>query len=74
MAYRRGAIIIKKGKFFIVNLIMGKTSNGAITYTTPYGTYIHEKDAVAVCRNLNRVPSCSQCPHSPSRKGNCAIG
>lgn len=73
MAYRKGAIVIKKGKFSVVNLIMSKSTTGIDTYATSYGTYIHEKDAVGVCRRLNRVASCSQCPNSPSRKGNCAI-
>jgi len=74
MAYRRGAIVTKRGKFFIIELIMGKDSAGVATYTTPYGTYIHEKETIAVCRNLNRIPSCSQCPNSSLRKGKCAVG
>ncbi len=64
MPFRRGAIVRKKNKFFIVDLLMEREGTGK-TYPTAYGTYVREKEARLQCLRLNRFLSCDKCERKP---------
>lgn len=61
MPLKKGAIVTKKGKFFVVNLVMAREGAGK-TYTTLYGTYLREKEAKTKCLQNNKILSCDLCP------------
>lgn len=65
MVMAKGAFIIKRGKFFVVNLVIERAGTRAFT-STPYGTYVTDKEARTKCAQINRVASCNPAalPHA----------
>lgn len=63
----QGACIERKGKFYVVNLIMAR---GGKKYNQVYGTYIREQEAFARCRRINKAGTCGIC----SRRKDCKFG
>lgn len=59
MPMGKGARITKKGKFFIVNLVMSREGSNK-GYDTPYGTYMKLEEAKKQCWRLNRVMRCGK--------------
>lgn len=69
MPFRRGAVIRRKGKFFVVDLLMEREGTGK-TYPTTYGTYVRESEARVHCWRLNRILICDKCDF----KDDCVLG
>lgn len=55
----KGSCIERKGKFFVISLLMSRV--GGKEYKQVYGTYIHMKEALAHCRRLNKAGTCDVC-------------
>lgn len=62
MAVIKGACISRKGRYYVVNLIMAR--QGGKVYEQIYGSYIREQEALVKCRRINKAGSCGVCQRS----------
>lgn len=68
MPVKKGAFIQRKGKFFMVQLVMSHQESGGKEYLTVYGQYINDKEARKICQKQNRFVSCVDCPWVKTRQ------
>jgi hypothetical protein len=62
MASKKGCFVLRKGKFFWVQLVMSHSNEpGGKEYYIPYGQYINEKEARKICQRQNRFALCLDC-------------
>ncbi len=61
MPSKKGCFVLRKGKFFWVQLVMSHQESGGKEYYIAYGQYINEKEARKICQKQNRFALCMDC-------------
>lgn len=62
MPFKKGAVVSKKGRFFVISLMMARDGVGK-DYATPYGTYVRMEEAKKKCQVINKVITCNELCH-----------